>query len=418
MFGLLRRNRQYARLWFGESISMLGDQVTALALPMIAIIGLDAPAWQLGVLTAASWVPYLFALLIGTTIDRIAHKRLVLVLADLTRAAALGTIPIAFAVDRLTMVQLVVVAVVVGTAGAASQTAYLSFFVRVVETDDVVAATSLNSTARSASGLAGPPAAGWLIQVLSAPAALLADCASYLLSAAALIGIRVDEPRRRDQSQHMVVEALAGLRQLINNRWLSSALWCTSLMNLSNFAITAVILVFATRTLNLMPAGIGTAQGIGAFGALLGALIATRLSDKIGLHPVAMIGTVLFSVPFLALCIIPGTAPTLSKIIMYALCAFLVSGGIVLYDITINSVMIKVMPDDMRGRLIGAFSSINYGIRPVGALLGGAAAEIWGPRPTILVAACVGLLAVIPMLRSPLRGCRTLSDVTAPARIR
>lgn len=394
---------------------MLGDQVTALALPMIAIIGLHAPAWQLGVLTGASWMPYLVGLLTGTVVDRFAANRIILVLADLTRALALATIPVAFAMDRLGILQLILVAVVVGLAGSVSQTAYVSFFVRVVDTDDVVAANSLNSTARSVASIGGPPASGWLIQALSAPVALLVDCVSYVLSALTLIGIRIDESRPPRKHQPVLREAADGLRTLIRDRWLSPILWCTSLMNLANFAILAVVLVFATRSLHLTAGGIGTAQGVGAFGALLGALLASRLADRIGLYPIAMIGVVLFSLPFLIFALIPGAAPTVTKIILYAACSFVVTGGIMLYDITINSVMIKVISEDMRGRLVGAFSSINYGIRPAGALLGGAAAEIWGPRATILVAAIVGVFAVIPLLRSPLRRCRTMADVVADA---
>ena len=128
MFGLLRRNRRFARLWTGESISILGDQVTALALPMIAILLLHAPAWQLGVLTAASWVPYLGALLIGSAIDMVPSKRVVLIIADLTRGVALATIPLAYLLHGLTIIQLLAVAVVVGFAAVVSQTAYAGFF--------------------------------------------------------------------------------------------------------------------------------------------------------------------------------------------------------------------------------------------------------------------------------------------------
>ncbi len=132
MLELLRRNRRYARLWGGETVSMLGDQVTGLALPLIAIMLLHAPAWQLGVLTAASWLPYVVALPVGSIVDGLPSKRLVLMGADLVRGAALATIPLAFVLDRLTTVHLLVVATVVGSAGVVSQTAYASFFPRVV----------------------------------------------------------------------------------------------------------------------------------------------------------------------------------------------------------------------------------------------------------------------------------------------
>ena len=280
-----------------------------------------------------------------------------------------------------------------------------------------MAANSLSSTARSVAGLGGPPVAGWLIQVVSAPMALLADCGSYLVSALTLSGLNVTETGPVGRSSRVIRGAVDGLRTLLRNRWLASALWCTSLMNVANFAIIAVILVFATRTLNLTAAGIGTAQGIGAVGALIGAVIAARLSTRIGIFSVVMIGTVMFSLPFLAFASIPAGSSSTLKITMYAGCEFVVTGAIMLYDININSVMYKVMPDDMRSRLVGAFSSINYGIRPVGAILGGLAAEAFGARATIIAAACLGLTAVLPLLGSPLRRARSMADVTAADRL-
>jgi predicted MFS family arabinose efflux permease len=341
----------------------------------------------------------------------------VLVIVDLVRALALAAIPLIGLIGQLTMIHLIIVATVIGLAGVVSQTAYADFFVRVVQPDDFVTANSLNSTARSVTGIGGPPVAGWLVQVLTAPIALVVDSLSYLVSAATLAGVKVEEPRPERRRAHVFAEAAEGLRAMLGNRWLSSALWCTSLMNLANFAIIAIALVFATRTLHLTAAGIGTAQGLGAVGALIGALITSRLSARIGLFPVVMIGTVFFSLPFFALAATPGSASTGLKLTMYAATVFVVTGAIVMYDITINSVMAKVMPDNMRGRIVGAFSSINYGIRPLGALAGGAAAELWGAQVTIMVAAAVGLTAVIPLLRSPLRKARAMDDVPAAARV-
>jgi MFS family permease len=380
---------------------------------MIAILVLHASPFEVGVLTAAAWVPYLGALIIGSWVDRLPIKRPVLVIMDLTRATALVSIPLAFVLHRLTVGQLLLVAIAVGLSGVISQTAYMSFFAQLVKTDDVVAANSLNSTARSGTSLAGPPAAGWLIQAVGAPVAILVDCASFLVSAVMLAGLRVEKPQAAQPRRHVLREAAEGMRTLLRDRWLSSILWCTSVMNLANFAIAAVVLVFATGGLHLSPAAVGTAQGIGAVGALGGALLAVRLSDRLGLFRVVLIGCVLFSLPFLGVGLTSAGLPTTVKIGWLGGCLLLVSGGIMLYDIMINSVMIKVMPEDMRGRMIGAFSSINYGIRPLGALLGGTAGELWGPRVTILVAAGLGLLAVIPLLRSPLRPVRKLADVQA-----
>lgn len=411
MLGLLRRNHHYARLWSGEAVSMLGDQVTALALPMIAITVLHAPAWELGILTATSWMPYLFALVIGSSVDRTASKRVILIVTDLVRAAVLITIPLAFALGHLTMAHLLAVAAVVGLSGVVSQCAYVSFFVRVIDAEDIVTANSLNSTARSVTSLGGPPAAGWLIQAVSAPIAMLADCASYLVSAMSLAGLKVDEPRPERQHQHLLRDALESIRTLLSDRWQSTILWCTSLMNLTNYAIQTIVLLFASRTLHLAPGAIGIALGIGGLGALVGAVMTARLSNKVGLFPVVMIGCVLFSLPFLGVSLVPDSASTTVKITLLGTCTFLITGGIMLYDITINSVLFKVTPDHMRGRLVGAFSSINYGIRPAGAVLGGLLAQVWGPRLTIVAAACLGLTSVVPLLRSPLRHARTMAAV-------
>lgn len=414
MIALLRRNHRYARLWAGESVSMLGDQFTALAIPLIAIALLHASPWQVALLTAASWTPFLFALLVGTHVDRRRSKRRVLVASDLTRAVALATIPVAFLMGWLSIVQLVAVATIVGLAGVVSQTAYMNFFVKVVDSDDMVAANSAGSTSRSAASLAGPPLAGWLITVLSAPIVVVLDCCSYLVSALTLAGLRIDEPEpvRRDTS--VFAEAREGLQVLLGSRWLRPILICTTVMNLANFAIIAILLVYASRELHLNAAAIGTAQGIGSAGALIGAIVTTRLARRLGLFRVALIGTVLFSLPFIAVALLPGTLSTGRTVALFAACWVVVAGGITLYDITINSVLVKLIPTDMRGRLVGAFSSINYGIRPIGALLGGVSAEVFGTRGTILAAAVVGSLAVIPLWRSPLRAAHSLDDVPSP----
>ena len=187
----LYRQPLFLRFWSAQTISVFGDQISALAIPLTAILVLDASAFEVGLLTAMTWLPHLvFALPAGVWIDARPHRRRMMIAADLLRAAALATLPIAWWLGALTFWQLLAVTFAVGALTVCFDLATVNFVLALVHRAQYVEAQGKMMTTRSLSYIAGPSVAGFLVQVLGAPVALLVDACSFLGSAFALRGTR------------------------------------------------------------------------------------------------------------------------------------------------------------------------------------------------------------------------------------
>ncbi|MEU7607929.1 MFS transporter [Micromonospora sp. NPDC049204] len=408
---VLRRDRRFRTFWIGQTISDFGDRISELALPLIAVTLLTATPVQVSVLTALIWLPNLLGLFLGAWVDQRTHKRRLLIIADLIRGAVLLSLPVAYLFGAVTLAQLYLVALLTGTGAVLFAMARQAFFVALVPRSAYVDANSKLSMSRSLSFLAGPAVGGGLVQALSAPAAIVVDAASFLGSALLLSRIPVTEPPpppRRTSTLGLVRE---GLVLVVRHPVLRAALGCTSTVNFFTFISGALLVLYASRELDLSAGAIGVALGFGAVGGLAGAALAPRISRAIGLGRTAMIGVVLFPVPLALTALVSGS--TWTKVAMLAAIELVSSFGVMLMDVNLNALLTAVTPDDARGRRAGAYSAVNYGIRPLGALVGGALGTTIGLRPTLVVAGLGGVLAVLWLLASPVRHIRTLDDQTA-----
>ena len=160
----LWRDRRFATYWSGQTVSQLGDRISELALPLIAVTTLHASAAEVGVLTAAIWAPNLLSLVVGAWVDHQRRKKRLLVVANLIQAAAVAVLPVAHLAGFMSMWLLYAVALVLGAGGVLYQTSYPPFFARLVRRDQYLQANSLLSATRSASFIAGPALGGLLIQ--------------------------------------------------------------------------------------------------------------------------------------------------------------------------------------------------------------------------------------------------------------
>jgi MFS family permease len=401
--------RRFRRLWAGETISQFGDRISELALPLIAVVTLSATPTQVGLLTAAVWTPNLLSVLVGSWVDRHAHRKRLLVAADLLRAAVLASLPVAHWLGVVTLAQLFVVALLSGAGQVLFSAAYPSFFVSLVDRSRYVEANSKLSMSRSASFVAGPALGGLLIQVLTAPVALLADAVSFLLSALLIGRIRVAatpvEPRRS-----LLADARAGLRYVFSHPYLRAGLGCVTTVNFFGFVAQALVVLFATRTLGLPVGIIGLALGIGALGGLAGAALAPRLSRRFGVGRMLLLGAILFPAPTAALALARGPIEVAATVLAAA--EAIAGCGVMLMDINLNSVQAAVMADEMRSRVAGVFGTVNYGARPLGAMVGGLLGSSIGLRPTLLIAAMGGMLGALWLLPSPLPRVRTMESLT------
>lgn len=406
----LWRDRRFGRYWVGQGVSQFGDRITELALPLIAVTTLHATAPTVGLLTAAVWAPNLLSLLVGTWVDHHERKRRLLVLADLLRCAVLLSLPVAHWFGVVTIGQLFVVALLAGLGQVLYQTAYPSFFVALVRRDQYVEANSLLSTTRSFSFVAGPAAAGGLIQLLTAPVAMLVDALTFAVSAVLIRGVRVtDPPVDREGAPPLLRRAREGMALVLRHPYLRVSLAFATTVNFFNFVVAALLILFANRHLGLSPGVIGLVMGVGATGGLLGAVLARRATSLFGVGRTILLGGVLFSAPVALLPLAGG--PLWVRAGVLGLVEFVTGLGVMWLDVPLNALQTAVIPDDVRSRVAGAFSTVNYGIRPAGAVLGGFLGEWIGIAPTLVLAAAGGTLAVLWLVGSPILRTRTIDEL-------
>lgn len=400
MIRVLRENADFRKLWSGLAISQVGDHFTFLALPLTAVLVLDASPGQMGVLTAAFWLPFLvLSLAVSVWFDRGRRLRRVMVWADLARALALATVPLAYWLDVLTFAHLVATALAVGAFSVLFSVAYSVLFPRVVAREQVVDANGALSVTRSASFMGGPPLAGVAVQVLGAPIAVLADALSFVGSALFVGRIHGDDRLAAVPGESARTRLVEGFRFLFGHPLLRAFLGCVTTINFFNFAFAALVVLFMSRDLGLSPTAIGAVLGAGAVGSLVGASVGPAIGRRIGMGPALMLGAVLFPAPLLLFPLAGG--PDELVLAMLFVGEFLSGFGVMVFDIHGNTLSLLWTPERLRARKYATFTTVNYGSRPVGALLGGALGAAIGVREALLVTAIGGIGGILWLLASP-----------------
>ena len=383
----------------------------------MAVGALHASANQVALLTALVWTPNLLGLFLGAWVDHRPAKRRLMLLADVIRAAVLLSLPIAYALDTVTLGQLYAVAVLTGTAAVVFNTAYSSFFAHLVPPESYVEANSKLSASRSVSFIAGPAVGGGLVQALTAPVAVIADALSFVASAILVSRTRVDEPAvpTAMSGPSLLRRAREGLTFVIHEPVMRAGLLCATTVNFFTFLSgTGLLVLFADRVLQLSPGAIGLAFGVGATGGLLGAVASPAIARRIGIGRSIVAGAVLFPAPFAL--IAAATGPAWTRLGTLGAAEFLSAFGVMLFDVNLNSLQTSVVPDGLRSRVAGAYSTVNYGVRPLGALIGGELATLAGLRVTLTVAAVGGAMSALWLLASPIPGKRELGRTPVESR--
>ncbi|WP_434089769.1 MFS transporter [Micromonospora echinofusca] len=402
----LLRERVFRRYWSAQTVSYFGDEVSTLALPLLAVLVFEATPAEMGYLTAAALAPnLLLSLLAGAWVDRYPYKRRLMILTDLGRALLLTAVPVAYVLDLLTMPQLYLVAFAVGTLAVIFEVARGPLFVSVVGRADYVEANTLINGSRAMSLVAGPSVGGVLVQVLTAPIALIADALSYVVSAYFLVRIRPTEPAPA-RGGGLALDA--GLGFIARTPMMRALLLGTTTVNLFNFMFAALFVLYATQELGLAPGLLGAVLGAGAVGGLIGAALTGRLVRRFGVGPTLLAGFVLFPAPMLLVPLAGGPTPLVLGMLFAA--EFLSALGVMLLDITVGSVQTALTPEALLARVAGARRTVNYGIRPIGALIGGALGSALGVRPALWIATAGALAGVLWVAFSPVRRLRGLPE--------
>jgi MFS family permease len=402
----LLQNRDFVLLWSGQTVSEVGSAVTQLAIPLLAVITLDATTFEVGALAACTQLAFLLiALPAGAWVDR-WRRRPVLIWADVGRMAVIGSIPIADALGVLTLAQLFVVAVVAGTLTVFFDVAYQSYLPVLVESEELVDANGKLGASQAFGQVAGPSFGGALVGALGAGYAVLIDAASFLVSAVTTIFIRKHEPTPdpRHPDLRLRDEIKEGLAFVFGHPILRKVVGCTATSNFFSAASFAVITVFMVRTLDAPTWVIGVVFSVGSIGGLIGGLLAGRIGRAVGTARIIWLSQVVVG-PFgiLAALAFPHWGLTLVAV------AFLATSiGSVVYNTAQVSYRQSICPPALLGRMNASVRFVVWGTMPLGAIFGGVFGSVVGVRQTVLVSAIGMWAASLWVVFSPLFHMRDL----------
>ena len=412
--GALWNHRDFLKLWAGQSISEVGSQVSQLAIPWLAAVGLHASPLEFSLLGVLGFLPFiLFALPAGVWVDRL-RRRQILIVGDSARAVLLALIPILWAAGVLRIWHLLILQFVVGIFTVFFDVAYQSYLPALVEREHLVDGNSKLQLTVSVAQVAGPSLSGGLIAAVTAPYAIVADAVSYVVSTAFMLRMRhrenlpredADEPRPR-----MWPQVKEGLAWVLGNRSLRSIAGCTGSSNFFYSLLFAIVVLYAVRNLHLSSVEVGSVFAVGSVGSIVGALVANRLQKRIGVGPSIVSCACCFSISGIAFPLAPHGFPLPVLMVGSAVGGF---GGVA-YNITQVSLRQAITPERLQGRMNAAMRWVVWGTIPLGTLLGGVLGQTVGLRAALWAGAIGAMPTFLWVLLSPVRSIRTMPEPVTP----
>jgi len=394
--------RDFRLLWIGETTSSFGSSISNVALPLVALTVLHAGVFAISVLTAAAWLPWLIVgLPAGAWVDRLPRRR-VMMTADLVSLAVFASVPVAAAVGWLTITQLIVVALLAGTATVFFATAYRAFLPALLGGDDLLEGNAKLQGSEQVTHVAGPGAAGLIAQATSAVGGVIVDAASFAVSAVCLSRIRLDEPRPAASRRHLRREIAEGLAVVAGDPLLRMNAVYGCLSNLVLTGYQAVLVFYLVGVVGLSPGLAGIVLALTSLGGVLGALVARRVAARVGTARAVLFCKVGLA-PFGLLIPLADRGPGLAQ---FLLGNIVVIDGIVAGNVIWSGWVQAYYPADLLGRISTSVQVLNYGAIPAGAVIAGLVAGQLGVRPTLwimltglVLSSCVLLLGPLPKLR-------------------
>ncbi|NUT93040.1 MAG: MFS transporter [Saccharothrix sp.] len=393
-------HRDFRLLWAGDTISYFGASVGRVVLPLLAAGTLAATPFQMGLLTAANTAAFLLiGLPAGVWVDRM-RRRPIMLTADFVRFGLLLSVPVAWWLGTLTLVHLIVVALLVGTATVMFDIAYQSYLPVLVGRDQLVEGNSKLTASQSVAEVSGPAIAGGIAQAVGAANGVLGTGLGYLASALFLLRIRTPEPEpQRAEQPNLVAEIKEGLRFVFGNRSLRAIVGTTGTANFFGGMGMAVIVLFLARVLDLSDGVIGLILTSAGMGGVLGALTANRWNKRFGQLRVIWL-VMLVTQPFGLLIPLGGADWRLVFVFVGDLA---VAYGAIVYNIAQVSYRQAICPDHLLGRMNASIRFVVWGSMPLGGLVGGVLGGQIGIVSTLWLAMAGQALAVLWVLFSPLR---------------
>ncbi|WP_446215946.1 MFS transporter [Micromonospora sp. IBHARD004] len=411
--GGLFRHRDFRLLWTAQAVSSVGSNVTTVALPLVALAVLDATTFQVAVLTAAAWLPWLLVgLPAGAWVDRLP-RRPVMIVCDLASALLFLSVPVAAVLGVLTIGQLLAVALGGGLARVFFETADQAYLPTLLRPEEVPEANAKLQATQTASYVVGPGLAGLVAQLAGAVTALLLDALSFLVSAACLGRIRaVERPAPRlDGPPSLRREVAVGIRFVARDPYLRVMTLFGAASNIGLTGYQAVLVVFLVRSAGLPPGLVGLLIGLASLGGIVGATIATTVARRIGTARAMLLAALVSGPPAL---LIPLAGPGLG-VVWLLLGGVAVSLAVSVGNVVKGSFRQTYAPQALLGRVTVSMQLLNFGTIPLAAVLAGALGAAYGPGRAIWV--MTGWLALTPLilLVGPLRRRRDLPAAPEPA---
>lgn len=403
----LWRHRNFVLLAGGQTVSLLGFQVSRLALPLVAITTLDAGRLQVALLAALTTLPWLLVSLpAGVLVDR-RPKRSTMLWCDVIRAAVVGSVPLAALFHAVTLVQLYAVALIGGALAVVFDSAALSYPPVLVEPGRLADANAKMATGQAVAQVAGPSLGGFLIALLGAARAVTADALSYVVSALSLFAIRAEEPPRppKPRNTRWRTELLAGLRLVLKHPQQRAIVVSNAVGGFLIAAINAILLIYVIRNLHWSPRAAGLVFGLSGIGSVVGSLFAKRVIERLGIIRTLLVTAWFYTPCELACPLVPG-GPTGEWLVGAAFTLLLVAA--VVYNTASQTFRQLVWGPEYLGRVNSSIRFLQWGATPLGAVVAGALATGIGLRPALFVLTLAAPICPLVLWLSPLRTERTV----------
>jgi MFS family permease len=409
--GGLLRQRDFRLLWAGETTSRFGSNITGVAMPLVAVVTLDAGPFWVGALAAAAWLPWLLlALPAGAWVDRMRRRPLMIV-CNLASMALLASVPVVDWLGGLTMAYLLAVALLTGVCNVFFTIAYRVYLPSVVTKEELGEANVKLQGSESAAQLAGLGGGGLLAQLFGAASGLLVDGSTFLVSTLCLLGIRSEEPRSapRTEKRSLWQEIREGARYTAQDPYMRILTVYGAVTNLLLTGYQALVTVFIVRELAVDQGAVGWLLASSSVGGVLGATFASRLSARFG----SARGVLLCKFATAPFGLLIPLAAEGWRTALLALGSLVLAFGVVAANVIMGAFRQQYCPPQLLGRMTASYSLANYGAIPIGSLLGGVLGAALGVRPALWVFTAGLAVSSLLLLLGPLHRHRDLP--TRPA---
>jgi MFS family permease len=378
-------NPDFTRLWAGQTVSLIGTQVTQFTMPLVAVLTLNATVFEVGVLNSLRFVPVLLlSVFAGVWLDR-RKRRPVLIVCALGNAVLIGLVPVAAATGQLSIGLLYAVNGLVGTLNMIFDVGALSYVPFLVERDRLSEANARLQVSSAVAGISGPGLAGLLVGLITAPVTLTVDAVSYLASAIGLISVTRREPDPEPVPPGFSVRRsiAEGFQTVFGSPLLRSLITQSTALNLFFGSFITIFVVYAVRTVHLSTLELGIVIGASAVGGLAGALLATRARKALGYGKAMAVTTIGVSAAPLLL-LVPRHASVPTVIIMVAA---QLGYGSSISAFNVNAITLRqvVTPTRLLARMNATYRMLIWGAPPVGAVAGGLLGSAVGLRAAVVI---------------------------------